>query len=142
MPDSRTPLATRLYTARASASGGRNGRVSSDDGKLAVQLAKPGSGEGTNPEQLLAGAWAACLQSTLQGIADRRAIDLGTSVVTAAVSLGQDDSKRWALEAELLVSRAGSAIPDFRGLVAEAHRACPFSRMAAGIPVQIIVEEG
>ena len=46
------------YTATATTKGGRDGRSVLDDGKLALAMALPkdmgGSGEGHNPEQLLA----------------------------------------------------------------------------------------
>ena len=47
-----------MYTAEATAWGGRSGRAATTDGKLDVMMAPPkelgGSGEGTNPEQLFA----------------------------------------------------------------------------------------
>ena len=53
-----------VYTAHATATGGRDGRAVSDDGKLDVALARPkemgGNGAGTNPEQLFAAGYAAC----------------------------------------------------------------------------------
>jgi hypothetical protein len=48
-----------LYTAKATASGGRHGSIRSDDGLLDLNLALPkalgGKGGATNPEQLFAG---------------------------------------------------------------------------------------
>ena len=42
------------YTTRATAQGGRDGKVATDDGKLDVTVAPPvemgGNGNGTNPE--------------------------------------------------------------------------------------------
>ena len=57
-----------LYTAEALASGeGRDGNARTQDGKLNVTLASPvelgGTGEGTNPEQLFAAGYAACLHA-------------------------------------------------------------------------------
>ncbi|MFA7195220.1 MAG: organic hydroperoxide resistance protein, partial [Candidatus Neomarinimicrobiota bacterium] len=47
-----------LYTTRVTAVGGRNGKVSSQDGILNLQVRAPkemgGSGGATNPEQLFA----------------------------------------------------------------------------------------
>ena len=51
-----------LYTAKATAQGGRDGKVASNDGKLDVVVAPPaemgGNGKGTNPEQLFAAGYA------------------------------------------------------------------------------------
>ncbi len=56
---------TPLYTAHASARGGREGVAASDDGKLEARLSTPkelggAGGEGTNPEQLFAAGYSAC----------------------------------------------------------------------------------
>ena len=52
-----------LYTAHASATGGRNGHARTDDDSLALTLASPkelgGTGAGNNPEQLFAAGYAA-----------------------------------------------------------------------------------
>ncbi len=53
-----------LYTAQATATGGRRGQVRSSDGNLDVPLTIPKElggpgGPGTNPEQLLAAGFAA-----------------------------------------------------------------------------------
>ena len=58
-----------LYTGKTRTSGGRDGTSRSSDGRLDVRLSSPGGpGTGTNPEQLLAAAWSACLISAM-GIA-------------------------------------------------------------------------
>ena len=67
-------LEKRLYTASAVSTGGRDGRVKTDDGTLdlAVQMPKAlgGSGAaGTNPEQLFAAGYAACFGSALSHVA-------------------------------------------------------------------------
>ncbi len=63
------PLQKKLYTANATAFGGREGRVKTDDGKLDFTLSPPpglgGKGEGTNPEQLFAAGYSACFGSAV-----------------------------------------------------------------------------
>lgn len=139
MTESTPDLVRRLYTAQAKARGGRTGTVRSPDGSLELSLGKPGSGKGTNPEQLLAAAWAACFQSTLEAIAGREGVLLGETSVQASVSLGNDSDGRWALEAVIEVNFEGPAEVDREALSAKAHDACPFSRMARGIPVTVVV---
>src|SRR5215813_9167770 len=86
-------LNTVLYTASATAHGGRDGLVATDDGRLEVRVAPPkelgGSGEGTNPEQLFASGFAACFHSALQLVARRARLDVTGSAVTARVGLGR-----------------------------------------------------
>ena len=61
-----------LYTARATAEGGRDGHTASYDGKLDVKLSPPAEmggpadGLGTNPEQLFAAGYASCFHSALK----------------------------------------------------------------------------
>ncbi|SEN65604.1 peroxiredoxin, Ohr subfamily [Lihuaxuella thermophila] len=59
-----------LYTATATARGGRNGKVVSDDGTLNLDVRMPkalggAGGNATNPEQLFAAGYAACFDSAL-----------------------------------------------------------------------------
>ena len=54
-----------LYTAHATATGGREGRAVSSDSALDVKLSTPrelggAGGDGTNPEQLFAAGYSAC----------------------------------------------------------------------------------
>lgn len=53
-----------LFIATVTATGGREGRIRSEDGVLDLALAMPGVKEGTtNPEQLFAAGYAACFVS-------------------------------------------------------------------------------
>lgn len=57
-----------LYTAEALSTGaGRDGRVTTIDGRLDLEMAVPaemgGSGQGANPELLFAAGYAACFHS-------------------------------------------------------------------------------
>lgn len=73
------PDTSRLYRTRATTSGGPPGTVRSDDGRLVLKLATPtelggtAGAQGTNPEQLLAAAYAACFHTALaQAAAEAR----------------------------------------------------------------------
>ena len=122
-----------LYTAEATAWGGRKGRAASSDGVLDVHLTVPkelgGDGaEGTNPEQLFAAGFAACFHSALKLVARQAGVDARESAVTARVGLGPDDTGLFGLQVEL-----EAELPDVeRGvaedLVAQAHQVCPYSK--------------
>jgi Ohr subfamily peroxiredoxin len=79
-----------LYTAKAHTTGGREGGASrSDDGRLDVKISPPGSGAGTNPEQLFAAGWSTCFLSAIKVVAARKRIALPPDVaVDAEVDLG------------------------------------------------------
>jgi osmotically inducible protein OsmC len=93
MTDGPKTLDKVMYTASATAVGGRAGHVKSDDGTLDLTLALPkamgGSGApGTNPEQLFAAGYAACFGSAFEHIARQRKIKTGPVSITARVAIG------------------------------------------------------
>ena len=75
-----------VYTAHATATGGRDGRATSDDGKLDVALARPkemgGNGAGTNPEQLFAAGYSACFLGAMGFVAaqNKQFLPAGTQI--------------------------------------------------------------
>ncbi|GLZ77314.1 osmotically inducible protein C [Actinorhabdospora filicis] len=128
------------YTAEAHVTGGRDGRAATSDGVLDLRLALPkslgGSGDGANPEQLLAIGWAACFESVLVMLARKGGLDASGVAIDARVHLVKQDDGGFALAAELDVTLpvldAGAAA----GLVREAHRFCPYSKATRGnVPV-------
>jgi lipoyl-dependent peroxiredoxin len=132
------------YTAVATAEGGRDGRVASDDGVLDVVVNMPkvlgGSGSGTNPEQLFAAGYSACFQSALGAVARQEKADISGSTVTAKVGIGTTDSGGFGLTVAL-----EAHIPDMdeataKDLLEKAHQVCPYSNATRGnIEVSIAV---
>ncbi|MDM5337652.1 organic hydroperoxide resistance protein [Fictibacillus enclensis] len=133
-----------LYTARATAQGGREGNVSSEDGKLDLKLSMPkelqgSGGEGTNPEQLFACGYAACYQSALQLVAQKQKVDVSDSKVTANVTIGKDQPNGgFKLAVVLEVAIPGQEQANVQKLADEAHQVCPYSKATRGnIDVEI-----
>ena len=88
-----------LYAAVATAHGGRDGHVTSDDGMLDLDLRVPKAlggpgGSGSNPEQLFAAGYAACFESALRVAARREKKALQDARITARVSLSAADTGR------------------------------------------------
>lgn len=84
-----------LYTAVATATGGRDGRAVSSDNILDVKLSTPkelggAGGQATNPEQLFAAGYSACFIGALKFVASqtKRKIPDDASI-TAHVGIGQ-----------------------------------------------------
>jgi Ohr subfamily peroxiredoxin len=126
-----------LYTAHATAHGGRDGKVATNDGKLDVVVAPPaemgGTGNGTNPEQLFAAGYAACFQSALMVVARRARADVSGSTVTAEVGIGPiNGGAGYGLEVALVVSLPGVERAAAEDLVAKAHQVCPYSNATRG----------
>ncbi len=137
-----------LYTATATATGGRAGHAESSDGVLAVDLAVPkemggGGAAGTNPEQLFAAGYAACFGSALDYLASQRKIETGTVGVTAQVGIGPNDSGSFSLSATLSVVVPALSQADAEALVHDAHQVCPYSNAVKGnIDVMLSVRGG
>lgn len=132
-----------LYTATATAFGGREGRVASDDGILDLQVVPPaglgGKGGATNPEQLFAAGYSACFGSALAHVARAQKIRTGPVEITAKVSIGPIDGGfglTVALEARIPELPRAEA----EALVRAAHEVCPYSNATRGnVPVSLAV---
>ncbi|MGD6833463.1 organic hydroperoxide resistance protein [Sutcliffiella halmapala] len=126
-----------LYTAKVTASGGRAGKIESNDGALDLALAMPkslgGTGKegATNPEQLFAAGYAACFDSALNLVA-RQAKKRIESSVTAAISIGKDTDGGFKLTAVLHVEIRGASQEEAEELVNQAHQVCPYSKATRG----------
>ena len=134
-----------LYTAIATAEGGRNGRVTSSDGVLELNLTMPksmgGNGaEGTNPEQMFAAGYAACFHSALQLVARTQKLQHEGTDVTAHISIGKGADGGFQLAAQLHVNVDGVDRPTAEELVKAAHGVCPYSKATRGnIEVKLVV---
>jgi osmotically inducible protein OsmC len=129
-----TRLEKVLYTARVHTTGGRDGGTSrTDDGKLQVALATPGSSaNGTNPEQLFAAGWSACFLSALKIAAAKRKLMLPEDVaVDAEIDLGLNQGVHH-LAARLNVQLPGMEQETARQLVEAASHICPYSLATSG----------
>lgn len=122
-----------IYTARTHTIGGREGSSRSDDGRLLLQLSLPGArGMGTNPEQLFAAGWSACLLSTLAHLAKLRELAFPKdAAIDAEIDLGSG-ADGLVIQARLRVSLPGIDLDTARALVNAAHAACPYSKATQG----------
>jgi osmotically inducible protein OsmC len=125
-----------LYTAEATSTGdGRNGHVTSSDGRVDLDLAIPqemgGSGAGANPEELFAAGYAACFHSALRVVAGREHTPLGDSTVTAEVGIGPEDGA-FGLAVTLVIHVPGTEREKVREWAEAAHQVCPYSRATRG----------
>jgi osmotically inducible protein OsmC len=122
-----------LYTARAHTTGGRDGASRTDDGRLEVKLASPGTpGVGTNPEQLFAAGWSACFLSAMKLVAGKMKVTLPPdAAIDAEVDLGTTHGA-YGLAARLNVSLPGLDRQAAQSVVNAAHEVCPYSRATRG----------
>jgi lipoyl-dependent peroxiredoxin len=126
-----------LYTAEATATGGRAGHARTSDGRVDVELDVPTEmggtgGPGTNPEQLFAAGYAACFQSALMRFAAGRRLDLTGSRVTARVGIGTLENGGLGLAATIDLDAPQLGPEDAAELMRRAHETCPYSRATRG----------
>lgn len=121
-----------LYTAHATANGGREGSAKTDDGRLSVKLSTPkeiggAGGDGTNPEQLFACGYSACFLGALKLVAGKEKVELPeNTTVSAAVGIGPIPTG-FGLAVELTVSAPGVDQSKLKDLVDKANIVCPYS---------------
>ena len=134
-----------LYTAQATATGGRTGSARSSDGRLDVTLDTVkelggSGGAGTNPEQLFAAGYAACFLGALKFVAGKEKVAIpAETTVTADVGIGpRADGGGFELTIALNVAIPGLDKAKADDLVQKAHVVCPYSQLTrAGADVKL-----
>ena len=123
-----------LYTATATATGGRNGHTESADHSVAVNLSVPkemgGPGKpGTaTPEHLFACGYAACFGGALDYVASQQKKNAKNASVTCAVTIGPRDAGGFGLKVDMTVEDTSLPQAELEALVHEAHeKICPYS---------------
>ena len=106
-----------LYTAVATAHGGRTGHVRSADGVRDLPLSMPKAlggpgGDATNPEQLFAAGYAACFESALRFVARSRKQNVDNASVAAHVTIGAREDGGFQIAVELEASVPGHTRED------------------------------
>ncbi len=136
----------KLYTAKATATGGRNGHVQSTDGSLDIEVRIPkemGGPTGTylNPEILFAGGYAACFDSALSLIIKQSKVETGTTAVTAEVSIGKREDGGFGLSVVLEIEIPGVDKATAEDLANKAHQVCPYSNATRNnIDVTLVIK--
>lgn len=129
---------TPIYTATATATGGREGRAVSDDGTIDLPLNMPkamggsGAAGSTNPEQLFAAGYAACFGGALGLVARMQKVQIGTPKITANVSIGKDETGGFGLAVELIGHFEALPREQAQALMEAAHQVCPYSKATRG----------
>lgn len=130
------PLEKAVYTAKAKATGGRDGRATSSDEVLDVKLAVPkemgGAGGGTNPEQLFAAGYSACFLGAMKFVAGRDKINISKDAfIEGEVGIGPIPTG-FGIEVKLNIHLEGMDQAEAQKLVDAAHIVCPYSNATRG----------
>jgi lipoyl-dependent peroxiredoxin len=123
-----------LYTATATATGGRNGHTESSDGIVRADLSVPkemgGPGKpGTaTPEHLFAAGYAACFGGALDFVGKQHKKDASKAKIVCAVSIGPREAGGFGLAVKLHVEDKSLPQAELAALATEAHeKICPYS---------------
>ncbi|VXC83371.1 organic hydroperoxide resistance protein [Sphingomonas sp. 8AM] len=126
------------YATTASATGGRDGRARSEDGRFEVALSTPkelggAGGEGSNPEQLFAAGYSACFLGALKVAGQQLKVKVPAETkVTATVGIGPRSAGGFGITADLVVDLPGVEGDQAQQLVDTAHQICPYSNATRG----------
>ncbi len=126
-----------IYKAKATATGGREGRAISDDNVLDVKLTTPksmgGSGDtGTNPEQLFAAGYSGCFLGAIKAVGARDKVKVPADAsVTGVVGFGAVP-QGYLIEVELHITLPGMDKTAAQALIDNAHKVCPYSNATRG----------
>ncbi len=126
-----------IYRAKATATGGREGRATSDDKILDVKLTTPkvmgGSGDvGTNPEQLFAAGYSGCFLGAMKAVGARDKVKVPDNAsVTGTVGFGAVPHG-YLIEVELHITLPGMDKAAAQALIDNAHKVCPYSNATRG----------
>ncbi len=128
-----------LFTATATATGGRNGHSETRDGALDVnlsvpkELGGPGKPDTVTPEHLFAAGYAACFGGALDYVAKQHKKDATHATVDCSVSIGQREGGGFALSVKFQIRDNNLSQADLAALVKEAHeKICPYSHATRG----------
>ncbi|HTO49442.1 MAG TPA: Ohr family peroxiredoxin [Burkholderiales bacterium] len=128
-----------LYTATATATGGRNGHTESSDGMVKADLSVPremgGPGRpGTaTPEHLFAAGYAACFGGALDFIGKQHKKDATKAKITSAVSIGPREGGGFGISVKMRVEDKSLPQAELAALAKEAHeKICPYSHATRG----------
>jgi Ohr subfamily peroxiredoxin len=128
-----------LYTATATAIGGRNGHTQTSDGvvkadlSLPKELGGPGKPGTATPEHLFAAGYAACFGGALDFVAKQKKRDASKARITCAVTIGARDGGGFGLAVKMRVEDESVAQAELAAFVREAHeKICPYSHATRG----------
>ena len=128
-----------LFTATATAIGGRNGHTETSDGivkadlSLPREMGGPGKPGTATPEHLFAAGYAACFGGALDFVAKQKKRDAAKARITCAVTIGPREAGGFGLAVKMRVEDRSIAQAELATLAREAHeKICPYSHATRG----------
>jgi Ohr subfamily peroxiredoxin len=128
-----------LFTATATAIGGRNGHTETSDGVIKADLSVPkemggpGKPSAATPEHLFAAGYAACFGGSLDFVAKRARRDAAKAKITCAVTIGRREGGGFGLAVKMRVEDKSIVQAELVTFARQAHEMiCPYSHATRG----------
>lgn len=129
-----------IYQTRVSKHDAINGHLLFSDNEALATKHPLEAGAGYNPEQLIASAWATCLNATIQSLLEAQG-SKRRSKVDITVTLCKEDNGPgyyyFQVDAEAAIE--GLVPDDAQEIVEQAHLRCPVSKLLAGAKTLTLV---
>jgi lipoyl-dependent peroxiredoxin len=137
-----------VFTAVATAVGGRNGHTESEDHMVSADLSVPkamggpGKPNTATPEHLFAAGYAACFGGALDYVAVQHKKNAKSAAITCSVSIGPRDAGGFGLMVKLHVKDTSLPQAELKAFAQEAHeKICPYSHATRNnVPVELEIE--
>lgn len=120
-----------LYEVTVTNNEGINGVLTSSSGETFETSHPTSSDKGTNPEELLAVAWATCLNATIQALLSARGHKNLRSRVRVSVSLHQE-TIGYHFKLDAVASIENLSLEETSAIVHSADKRCPVSKIFSG----------
>lgn len=131
------------YETSATNTGGRKGRVVTDDKAIDTAILPPDQkGDGTNPEQLFAAGYASCFNGAFDLMIKKGGVRDAEPEVTLTVRLVDDENAESPkLEVDIHAKVKNMSQDDADQYLEQAHNFCPYSKAVSGnVDVSLNVE--
>ncbi len=124
-----------VLSEQATASGGRNGHVTSHSGMIDLDTKMPTEdnwvpGKFTNPEELFASCYAACFDGAVHAVAQAKGESI-QSATTVTIHFGKTASG-FGIGAEIVSDIQGVDSEKAKEIQEAAHQMCPYSKATRG----------
>lgn len=128
-----------LFTATATATGGRNGTTEAQDGSVKANLSVPkemggpGKAGTTTPEHLFAAGYAACFGGAVDFVAKQQKKDGSKVKVTCSATIGVREKGGFGLSVKMKIEDKSIPQAELEALAKTAHEnVCPYSHATRG----------
>ena len=122
-----------LYQTRVSNQEGITGHLHFSDNQDLATKHPLEAGSGYNPEQLIASAWATCLNATIQSILEAKGFHLASRVdVIVTLCKEETGAGHYYFQVDAEASIKGLDIKNADQIVKQAHLRCPVSKLLVG----------